>query len=116
MARIIRITSCVFLLCVIVTAITVTADDRLDELQCSRMVLAAAAQEKAAIAERQYAPDREADVLHIIIDVTPNFRNRTIAGTTTIKFAPISKPLTEFRLDAVGLDVSSVTSSAKIEG
>jgi aminopeptidase N len=69
-----------------------------------------------AIAERQYAPDRTADVLHITIDVTPNFKNRTIAGATTIKFAPISRPLTEFRLDAVDLDVSSVTSSAKIEG
>ena len=88
MARIIRITSCVFLFCVA----------------------------GMAIAERQYAPDRTADVLHITIDVTPNFKNRTIAGATTIKFAPISRPLTEFRLDAVDLDVSSVTSSAKIEG
>jgi len=88
MARIIRTTSFVFLICVA----------------------------GAAIAEPQYAPDREADILHITIDVTPNFRNRTIAGTTTIKFAPISRPLTEFRLDAVDLDVSSVTSSAKIEG
>ena len=88
MTHIIRITSCVFLVCVA----------------------------GAAIAEPQYAPDREADVLHITIDVTPDFKNRTIDGTTTIKFAPISKPLTEFRLDAVDLDVSSVTSSAKIEG
>ncbi len=88
MARFIRITSCVFLVCVA----------------------------GAAIAEPQYAPDREADILHITIDVTPDFKNRTIAGTTTIKFAPISKPLTEFRLDAADLDVSSVTSNAKIEG
>jgi len=87
MTRIIRITSCVFLICVA----------------------------GAAIAEPQYAPDREADILHIMIDVTPDFKNRTIAGTTTIKFAPISRPLTEFRLDAVDLDVSSVTSSAKVE-
>ena len=88
MARIIRIICCVFLVCVA----------------------------GAAIAEPQYAPDREADILHITIDVTPNFKNRTIAGTTMIKFAPISNPLTELRLDAVDLDVSSVTSSAKIEG
>ncbi len=88
MARIIHITSCVFLVCIV----------------------------GMAIAEPQYAPDREADILHITIDVTPDFKNRTIAGTTTIKFAPISKPLTELRLNAVDLDVSSVTSSAKIEG
>ena len=88
MARFIRMTCCVFLVCVA----------------------------GAVIAEPQYAPDRKADILHITIDVTPDFRNRTIAGTTTIKFAPISKPLTELRLDAVDLDVSSVTSSVKIEG
>jgi len=116
MTRIIRITSCLFLIYVAGMAITGIADDRLDELQCAKMAFAAAAQEKAAIAEPQYAPDRTADILHITIDVTPDFRNRTIAGTTTIKFAPISRPLTEFRLDAVDLDVSSVTSNAKIEG
>jgi len=88
MARIIRMTCCVFLVCVA----------------------------GAAIAERQYAPDRTADILHITIDVTPDFKTRTVAGTTTIKFAPISKPLVEFRLDAADLDVSSVTSNAKIEG
>jgi len=115
MARIIRLTSFVFLFCVLGMTITGIADDRRDELQCGRMVFAAAAQEKAAIAEPQYAPDREADILHIIIDVTPDFKNRMIAGETTIKFAPISKPLTEFQLDAVDLDVSSVTSSATIE-
>jgi aminopeptidase N len=116
MARVIRITSCVFLLCIISMTINAIADDRLEELQCSRMTFAAAAQEKAAIAERQYAPDRQADILHIIIDVTPDFKTRTIAGNTTIKFAPISRPLSELRLDAIDLDVSSVKSSAKIEG
>jgi len=69
-----------------------------------------------AIAEPQYAPDRDADILHITIDVTPDFKRRTIAGTTTIKFSPISRPLIELRLNAVDLDVSSVTSSAEIEG
>ncbi|MHC4205066.1 MAG: M1 family aminopeptidase [Planctomycetota bacterium] len=89
MTRIIRITSFVYLL-IFITGMT--------------------------MAEPQYAPDREADILHITIDVTPNFKNRTVAGTTTIKFAPISKPLTELRLNAINLDVSSITSSTKIEG
>jgi len=69
----------------------------------------------AAGAERQYAPDRKVDILHITIDVTPDFKSRTVAGTTTIRFAPISKPLEELKLDAIDLDVSSVTSTAKIE-
>ncbi len=116
MARIIRTISFVTLICVGGLTNTGIADDRLNELQCGRMTFAAAAQEKAAVTERQYAPDREADILHITIDVTPDFKTRTVAGTTTIKFVPISKPLTELRLDAVDLDVSSVTASAKIEG
>ncbi len=76
----------------------------------------AARQGESKTAERQYAPDRKADILHITIDVTPDFKSRTIAGTTTIKFAPIAKPLTELRLDAIDLNVSSVTSSRQIEG
>ena len=69
----------------------------------------------ATAAERQYAPDRKVDILHITIDVTPDFKSRTIVGTTTIKFAPISRPLEELKLDASDLDVSSVTSNAEIE-
>ena len=69
----------------------------------------------AAAAERQYAPDRKVDILHITIDVTPDFASRTIAGATTIRFAPINRPLDELKLDAIELDVSSVTSNAKIE-
>ena len=46
----------------------------------------------AEAGKRQYAPDRMADILHIKIDVTPDFKNRTIAGITTIKFAPNAEP------------------------
>ena len=63
---------------------------------------------------RQYAPDRQVDVLHIKLNVTPNFDDRTIAGTTTIKFSPISEPLSELRLDAVDLMISDVRGSAKV--
>ncbi len=69
----------------------------------------------ATAAERQYAPDRKVDILHITIDVTPDFKSRIVAGTTTIRFAPINRPLEELELDAIDLDVSSVTSNAKIE-
>ncbi|MBN2316386.1 MAG: HEAT repeat domain-containing protein [Sedimentisphaerales bacterium] len=79
-------------------------------------VIGGALQDSARTAERQYAPDRKADILHVTIDVTPDFKQRTVAGTTTIRFAPIAEPLTELRLDAIDLDVSSVTSDAKIEG
>ncbi len=89
--------------------------DRYD-VSSGPLVVRTAAQTKKEAVERQYAPDRNADILHLIIDVTPNFTARTVAGETTIKFAPIAKPLTELRLNAVDLNVTAVTSSAKIAG
>ncbi len=65
--------------------------------------------------EPRYAPDRKVDIIHIKIDITPDFKARTIAATTTIKLAPIVKPLVELSLNAIELSVSSVTSSAGIE-
>jgi len=60
---------------------------------------------------RNYAPDRQVDVLHIKLDVTPNFHDETVSGTATLKFAPISEPLESLRLDAINLDVAKVRSS-----
>jgi aminopeptidase N len=105
--------------CLLVCAIAATtagaAEDRAYELQCYRSTLSAT-QGEAGVPAPQYAPDREADILHITIDVTPDFQTRTVAGTTSIKFAPIVKPLTELKLNAIDLDVSSITSGARMEG
>lgn len=62
----------------------------------------------------RYAPDREADILHLALDVTPDFTNRTIAGTTTITFKPLLKPLEKLSLDAVDLTISKVEASEAI--
>ena len=78
------------------------------------LVLALSASAKTT-AQRKYAPDRKADIIHIIIDVTPDFQTQTIKGLTTIKFAPIAMQLSQLRLDAIDLQVCSVTSSAKID-
>lgn len=63
---------------------------------------------------RKYAPDRQVDILHIKLDVTPNFENNTVAGTATITFAPISAALAQLRLDAVRLDIAEVTGTAEV--
>ena len=65
---------------------------------------------------RKYAPDRKMDILHVALDVTPDFKQRTVAGTVTMKFKPIAKSLDELRLNGVDLMVSAVTSSEKIQG
>jgi len=63
-----------------------------------------------------YAPDRKVDILHVRIDVTPNFTDRTVAGTVTITFVPIAKPLSEIRLSAMDLNVYRVWSDAGMAG
>ena len=96
-----------------VCAVFIAGSD-LSVLNFHSLAFGAVQQGEAKTVERQYAPDRKVDILHITIDVTPDFKARTVAGTTTINFTPITKPLTELRLDATDLSVSCVTSSAEI--
>ena len=65
---------------------------------------------------RKYAPDREIDILHLALDVTPDFKQRTIAGKATLKFKPIARPFQELKLDAVDLAVESLTATETILG
>ncbi len=67
-------------------------------------------------AYRKYAPDRRVDILHLALDVTPDFKARSISGTATVTFKPIATPLEELRLDAVDLRIASVTSTEKLLG
>ena len=63
---------------------------------------------------RKYAPDRQIDILHLTLDVTPDFKQRTVSGAATWKFKPIAKPFSELKLDGVDLNVASVTSTEKV--
>ncbi|HEX3988640.1 MAG TPA: hypothetical protein VHZ30_04355, partial [Verrucomicrobiae bacterium] len=65
--------------------------------------------------QRHYAPDRSAGIHHLALDITPDFQRRTISGTAVVTFQPIAKPLEELQLDAIDLNIQSVTSSAKIQ-
>jgi aminopeptidase N len=65
---------------------------------------------------RHYAPDRVVQVLHVAIDVTPDFKDRSVEGRTTIRFKPNLKPIRELKLDAIKLEVRSVESSEKVQG
>ncbi len=64
---------------------------------------------------RKYARDREIDVLHQKIELTPNFGSRTLSGIATLTFKPIAMPLRELKLDAVDLRVEKVEASAELE-
>ena len=65
---------------------------------------------------RKYAPDRKVDILHLALDVTPDFKQRTIAVKATLTFKPIAKPLDELQLDAIDLAVQSVNATEKVLG
>ena len=70
---------------------------------------------EARPAARQYAPDRNAGFVHMSLDITPDFKQRTIAGAVTYLFKPIAKPLEELKLDAADLTIVSVEGTEKIQ-
>jgi len=65
---------------------------------------------------RHYAPDREVQALHVALDITPDFKQRTIEATALLKFKPLTQPVQELKLDAVGFTVHSVTATSPIQG
>ncbi|KLU06774.1 Aminopeptidase [Rhodopirellula islandica] len=56
----------------------------------------------------QYAPVRQVDVLHIKLDVTPDWEAKTVSGTSSITAKPIAKPVSVLRLDAIDLQIKEV--------
>ena len=83
------------------------------EFLCAHVTLA---EDSEAVKVRQFAPSRRVDVHHLKLDVTPDFRNRTVEGEAAVTFAPIAKPLKTLRLDQVDLNVHEVTSDRDIQG
>lgn len=61
-----------------------------------------------------YAPVRKVDVQHIKLDITPNFKERTIGGSTTIRFVPLRNAIDVLKLDAVDLSITSVDASTPV--
>jgi len=65
---------------------------------------------------RKYAPSRFVDIQHLKLDITPDFKKRTVSGTTHITFKPIANPLDQLRLDAVELTFGEINASHAISG
>ena len=64
---------------------------------------------------RKYAPDRTVQTMHLALDITPDFKQRTITATATLRLKAVVKPVQEIALDAVDLNVRSVTATEKIQ-
>lgn len=85
------------------------AETGADSIQCIKSATFLAPPQ--ALGVRQYAPDREPQIIHLALDVTPDFHERSIEATATIRFKAIAQPLQQVKLDSVGLDVHSVTAT-----
>ena len=94
------------------TAVTVAAETDSAKLECQKSATFLAPIDSPDY--RKYAPDREVEVLHLALDVTPDFKQRTVQGKATIVFKPIINPVHEIRLDGVDLSVESVTSTERV--
>jgi len=95
------------------TAVTVAAETDSANLECQKSATFLAPIDSPDY--RKYAPDREVEVLHLALDVTPDFKQRTVQGKATIVFKPIINPIHEIRLDGVDLSVESVTSTERVQ-
>lgn len=89
----------------LLTAFSLASADSFDCRHCEKHLLP---QPIKLVAGRKYARDRRIDILHLKLDVTPDFAKRTVAGTTTMRFKPIALPLAKLELDAVDLTITEV--------
>ena len=95
-------------------AIAPPAPAESESMECAGLARAFAAETNPS--GRQYAPNREIDLLHVALDVTPDFARRSVEGAARFTFKPIARPLAELALDGVDLRVASITSPEKILG
>ncbi len=66
--------------------------------------------------DRRYAPNREIDLKHLRLELSPDFEERSVSGTATYTFAPIAMPLSRLRLDAVDLEILDIDSPVALRG
>lgn len=89
----------------LLTAFSLASADSFECRHCEKHLLP---QPIKLVAGRKYARDRRIDILHLKLDVTPDFAKRTVAGTTLMRFKPIALPLARLELDAVDLNITEV--------
>jgi hypothetical protein len=105
------------ILCVIpVSVLNAAALDTMTgtEIECIKSASFLAPIEAGA--DHNYPPDREVNVSHLALDLTPDFKQRTFEGKETFQFKPNGKPVQELSLDAVDLTILSVNSTEEIQG
>lgn len=85
-----------------------------DSLECLHCRQQAIPEPMKIVPGRKYARDRRADILHVKLDVTPDFAKRTITGTMAMRLKPIAFPMTKLELDAVDLNITKLVAVGAI--
>lgn len=85
-----------------------------DSLECLHCRQQLVPEPMKIVPGRKYARDRHADILHVRLEVTPDFARRTITGSMTMRLKPIAFPLPKLELDAVGLDIAEVRAEGAV--
>ncbi|WP_395745960.1 M1 family aminopeptidase [Prosthecobacter sp.] len=93
----------------LLAAALLTLSAAADSIECRHCDKHFLPQPLKLIPGRKYARDRRADILHVKLDVTPDFTKRTVAGTATLRFKPIALPLEKLELDAVDLKIAAIS-------
>lgn len=83
------------------------------ETRCARQTFAAPPAGETN--PRLYAPERDVDILHLALDITPDFTQHTITGRATLTFKALTKPARELQLDAVDLRTRDFSASVPIQ-
>jgi aminopeptidase N len=89
------------------------AEDAVSALACSKSAAFLAPADSPD--HRKYAPVRDVDILHLALDVTPDFKQRTVAVVTRIAFKPLAQTTSELRLDATKLSIDEVTATEAVQ-
>lgn len=92
-----------FLLVAVATSLSTAAE--FSACYCDKNLLP---QPTKLVPGRKYARDRLIDIQHLKLDVTPDFKMRTIQATATLTLKPIARPLPKLELDAVDLSIEKV--------
>ena len=69
-----------------------------EQYHCAHCAIMAAhdLSKPGAFPKNQYAPDRIVDMLHLKLEITPDFDTQELEGTATLNFSPIAHFLTSF--------------------
>jgi aminopeptidase N len=101
--------------CMCLGLVVAWADSEHMVMTCARSTTFLAPGDSATDQQRSYARDHDVQALHLALDITPDFKRRTITGVAALKFKPVLKPVQELKLDSVDLNIASVAATEKIE-